>query len=87
MDKVQLISMIHFLEERGKESERENKELKDMVKVLTETHKQNVKIHTNLMGAVDKLTNQVAELSEQNKALKQEVDNLLSRFQKERYEK
>ena len=27
MDKDQLISMIHFLEERGKESEHENKEL------------------------------------------------------------
>ena len=30
MEKDQLISMIHFLEERGKESERDNKELKEI---------------------------------------------------------
>ena len=59
MDKDQLISMIHFLEERGKESECENKELKDMVKELTEIHNQDLKIHSNFMESVDKLTNQV----------------------------
>lgn len=60
--------MIHFLEERGKECERENKELKDMVKELTEIHKQDLKIQSNLMESVDKLANLVTELSEQNKA-------------------
>ena len=34
MDKNQLISMIHFLEEHGKDSERENKQLKDMIREL-----------------------------------------------------
>ena len=80
MDKEQLISMIHFLEEHGKEVERENKDLKDMVKELTEIHIQDMKIQSNLMEAVDKLTNQVSELSEQNKTHEQEVDNLLSKI-------
>ena len=72
--------MIHFLEERGKENERDNKELKDMVKELIEIRKQDKKIHSGLMKSVDKLTNQVAELSEHNKTLEQEVDNLLSQM-------
>ena len=36
-----------------------------------------MRIKLDLMESVDKLTNQVAELSEQNKVLEQEVDNLL----------
>ena len=77
MDKEQLISMIHFLEERGKESERDNRELKELVKELRDTHKQDLQIQSNLMESIERLTNQVAELSEQNKALEQEIDNLL----------
>ena len=42
--------MVHYLEERGKESERENKELKDMVKELRDAHKQDVKTQTNLLN-------------------------------------
>ena len=69
MLKEQLISMIHFLEERGKESERDNRELKDLVKELRDTHKQDMQIQSNLMESIERLTNQVAELSEQNKGL------------------
>lgn len=77
MEKEQLISMIHFLEERGKESERDNRELKELVKELRDTHKQDMQIQSDLMESIERLTNQVAELSEQNKVLEQEVDNLL----------
>ena len=77
MDKEQLISMIHFLEERGKESERDNRELKELVKELRDTHKQDMQIQSDLMESIERITNQVAELSEQNKVLEQEVDNLL----------
>lgn len=80
MEKEQLISMIHFLEERRKESERDNRELKELVKELRDTHKQNMQIQSNMIESIDRLTNQVAELSEQNKALEQEVDNLLSQI-------
>ena len=77
MDKEQLISMIHFLEERGKESERDNRELKELVKELRDTHKQDMQIQSDLMESIERLTNQIAELSEQNKVLEQEVDSLL----------
>ena len=69
MEKDQLISMIHFLVKREDERAQENQELKDMVKDLRDTHKQDVKTQTNLMKSIDKLTNQVTDLTTQNKTL------------------
>ena len=80
MEKDQLISMIHFLVKREDERARENQELKEMVKELRDTHKQDVKTQTNLMKSVDKLTNQVADLTTQNKTLQQKVSDLLSQI-------
>ena len=78
MEKDQLISMIHFLVKREDERAQKNQELKDMVKELRDTHKQDVKIQTNLMKSIDKLTNQVADLTTQNRTLQQKVNDLLS---------
>ena len=80
MEKDQLISMIHFLVKREDERAQENQELKDMVKELRDTHKQDVKIQTNLMKSIDKLTNQVADLTTQNRTLQQKVNDLLSQI-------
>ena len=77
MEKDQLISMIHFLVKREDERAQENQELKDMVKELRDTHKQDVKTQSNLMKSIDRLTNQVADLSTQNKTLQQKVNDLL----------
>ena len=49
MEKDQLISMIHFLVKHEDERVQENQELKDMVKELRDTHKQDVKTQTNLI--------------------------------------
>ena len=80
MEKDQLISMIHFLVKREDERAQENRELKDMVKDLRDTHKQDVKTQTNLMKSIDRLTNQVADLTTQNKTLQQKVNDLLSQI-------
>ena len=80
MEKDQLISVIHFLVKREDERAQENQELKDMVKELRDTHKQDVKIQTNLMKSIDKLTNQVADLTTQNRTLQQKVNDLLSQI-------
>lgn len=80
MDKEQLISMIHFLVKREDERAQENQELKDMVKELRDTHKKDVKTKTNLLKSIDKLTNQVADLTTQNKTLQQKVNDLLSQI-------
>ena len=80
MEKDQLISMIHFLVKREDERAQENQELKDMVKELTETHRQDMKTQSSLMSSVDNLTKQVADLTTENKALHHKVDDLLSRI-------
>ena len=80
MEKGQLISMIHFLVKREDERAQENQELKDMVKDLRDTHKQDVKTQTNLLKSIDRLTNQVADLTTQNKTLLQKVSDLLSQI-------
>ena len=51
-----------------------------MVKELRDTHKQDIKTQSNLMKSIDRLTNQVADLSTQNKTLQQKVNDLLSQI-------
>ena len=51
-----------------------------MVKELRDTHKRDVKTQTNLLKSIDKLTNQVADLTTQNKTLQQKVNDLLSQI-------
>ena len=65
---------------REDERNQENQELKDMVKELRDTHKQDVKTQSNLMKSIDRLTNQVADLTTQNKSLQQKVNDLLSQI-------
>ena len=55
----------------------ENQELKDMVKELKNTHQQDVKIQTNLMKSIDKLTNQVTDLTSQNRMLSERIAELV----------
>ena len=76
MEKDQLISMIHFLVKREDERAQENQELKDMVKELRDTHKQDVKTQTNLLKSIDRLTNKVSDLTTDNKKLQQLIDEL-----------
>ena len=76
MEKDQLISMIHFLVKREDERAQENQELKDMVKDLRDTHKQDVKTQSNLMKSIDRLTNQVADLTTQNRMLSERIVEL-----------
>ena len=76
MEKDQLISMIHFLVKREEERAQENQELKDMVKELRDTHKQDVKTQTNLLKSIDRLTNQVADLTTQNRMISERIAEL-----------
>ena len=76
MEKDQLISMIHFLVKREDERAQENLELKDMVKDLRDTHKQDMKTQSNLMKSIDRLTNQVADLTTQNRMISERIAEL-----------
>ena len=55
---------------------RENRELKDLVKELRDTHKQDVKTQTSLMKSIDRLTNQVADLTTQNRMISERIAEL-----------
>lgn len=77
IDKAQLISMIHFLEERDEENKKENLELKKLIKELQETHNQKVKSQADLLASIDRLAKQVAGLTEDNPKLQQQIDDLL----------
>ena len=80
MNKPQLISMIHFLEERDEASKKENEDLKELIKELQETHNLKVKSQADLLGSIDRLTKQVADLTEDNKKLQQQIDDLLKQI-------
>jgi len=80
IDKAQLISMIHFLEKRDEESKKENEALKELIKELRETHNQKVKSQTDLLSSIDRLTKQVTDLTEDNKKLQQQIDELLKQI-------
>ncbi len=51
-------------------------QLKDMVKELRDTHKQDVKTQTNLMKSIDNLTSQVADLTTQNRMISERIAEL-----------
>ena len=50
--------------------------MKDMVKELTETHKEDMKTRSNLMASVDNLTKQVADLTTQNRMISERIAEL-----------
>ena len=68
--------MIHFLVKREDGRAQENQELKDIVKELRDTHKQDVKTQTTLQKSIDNQTNQVADLTTDKKKLQQLIDEL-----------
>ena len=76
MEKDQLISMIHFLVKREDERAQENQELKEVVKDLRDTHKQDVKTQSSLMKSIDRLTNHVADLTTQNRMISERIAEL-----------
>ena len=82
IDKTQLISMIHFLEERDEASKKENEALKELVKELQETHNQKEKSQADLLASIDRSTKQVADLTEDNKKLQQQIDELLKQMKR-----
>lgn len=69
--------MIHYLEKRDEEGKKENLELKELIKELQETHNQKVKSQADLLSSIDRLTKQVADLTEDNKKLQQQIDESL----------
>lgn len=80
MDKGQLISMIHFLEKRDEASKKENEELKELLKSLRAEYREDAELTQKLLKTIESLTQQVAEITAENKKLQQQINELLKQI-------
>ena len=78
--KDQLISMIHFLEKRGEESKKESDDLKALLKSLREEYRTDTELNQRLLKTLEMLTQQVSDITAENKKLRQQIDVLLKRI-------
>ena len=80
MDKAQLISMIHFLEKCDERSKKENEELSQLLKSLRSEYREDAELTLKLLKTIESLTQQVAEITADNKELQQTIDELLKQI-------
>ena len=80
MDKSQLISMIHFLEKRDEASKKENEELKELLTSLRAEYREDAELTQKLLKTIEVLTQQVKDITEDNRKLQQKVNDLLSQI-------
>ena len=78
--KDQLISMIHFLEKRGEESKKESDDLKALLKSLREEYRTDTELNLRLLKTIEMLTQQVSDITAENKKLRQHIDKLLKQI-------
>ena len=80
IDKTQLISMIHFLEKCDEQSKKENEELTQLLKSLRAEYREDAELTQKLLKTIESLTQQVAEITAENKKLQQQIDELLKQI-------
>ena len=78
--KDQLISMIHFLEKRGEESKKESDDLKALLKSLREEYRTDTELNQRLLKTIEMLSQQVSDITAENKKLRQQIDKLLKQI-------
>ncbi len=78
--KDQLISMIHFLAKRGEESKKESDDLKALLKSLREEYRTDTELNQRLLKTIEMLTQQVSDITAENKKLRQQIDKLLKQI-------
>ena len=80
IDINKLISMIHFLEKCDEASKKENEELKELLKSLRAEYREDAELTQKLLKTIESLTQQVAEITADNKKLRQQIDELLKQI-------
>ena len=76
----QLISMIYFLEKRGEESKKKSDDLKALLKSLREEYRTDTELNQRLLKTIEMLTQQVSDITAENKKLRQQIDKLLKQI-------
>lgn len=72
--------MIHFLQKRDEAGKKENEELKELLKSLREEYKEDAEQTRRLLKTIETLTQQVSDITAENKELRQKVNDLLSQI-------
>ena len=72
--------MIHFLEKRDEESKKENEELKELLKSLQEEYREDSEQTQRLLKTIEVLTQQVKDITQDNRKLQQKVNDLLAQI-------
>lgn len=72
--------MIHFLEKSDEQIKKENEELKELLKSLRAEYREDAELTQKLLKTIDILTQQVAEITAENKKLQQQIDELLKQI-------
>ena len=72
--------MIHFLEKCDEASKKENEELKELLKSLRAEYREDAELTQKLLKTIESLTQQVAEITAENKKLQQQIDELLKQI-------
>ena len=70
----------HFLEKRDEQSKKENEELKELLKSLRAEYREDAELTQKLLKTIESLTQQVAEITAENKKLQQQIDKLLKQI-------
>lgn len=71
--------MIHFLEKREDESKKETEVLKELLNSLRADYKADAEQTQRLLKTIETLTQQVSEITVENKQLQQTIDELLKK--------
>ena len=72
--------MIHFLEKRDEESKKESEDLKALLKSLREEYRTDTELNQRLLKTIEMLTQQVSNITAENKKLRQQIDKLLKQI-------
>lgn len=68
--------MIHFLEKRDEENKKENEALKELLKSLREEYREDAEQTQSLLKTIEIFTQQVKDITEENRKLQQLIDKL-----------
>ena len=72
--------MIYFLEKRDEENKKENEALKELLRSLREEYREDAEQTQRLLKTIETLTQQVSDITAENRKLRQKVNDLLSKI-------
>ena len=69
-----------FFEKRDEEIKKENEELKELLRSLREEYREEAEQTQRLLKTIETLTQQVSDITAENRKLRQKVNDLISKI-------